>query len=118
MPHIIDLYTQADDQYDKEGETKPVLLIPAWFHHLLVGPTADFQLLHNALVIHDDWGLTHKVHCYCNLDTEFANLCVRLEHLQVKLDAIQQACHSCEVCLQLARAPEQVDKLQNIPCKA
>src|SRR6266850_3173081 len=117
MPHIIDLYTQPDDQYNEEGESKPTLPIPMWFRHLLVGPTADFQLLHNALVIHNDWGLTCEVHHYHNLNTKFANLCVRLEHLQVELDAIQQACHSCESRLQLARAPKQVDKLQNIPHK-
>jgi len=118
MPHIIDLYTQADDQYDEEGKAKPTLNIPMWFRHLLVGPTADFQLLHNALVIHDNWGLTHKVHCYHDLDNEFADLCVRLEHLQVKLDTVQQACHSCESHLQLAHAPKQVEKLKNILHKA
>jgi len=53
-PHIIDLYAQPDDQYNEEGEAKPALSIPVWFHHLLVGSTTDFQLLHNALVIHDD----------------------------------------------------------------
>src|SRR6266850_1509033 len=89
MPHIIDLYVQPDDQSNEEGEAKPTLPIPMWFCHLLVGPTADFQLLHNALVIHDDWGLTCKVHHYRDLDTKFANLCVRLEHLQVELDTIQ-----------------------------
>jgi len=47
MPHIINLYAQADDQYDKEGETKPVLLIPAWFHHLLVGQplTSSYSIM-------------------------------------------------------------------------
>jgi len=89
MPHIIDLYAQPDDQYDEEGEAKPALPIPAWFCHLLVGPTTDFQLLHNALIIHNDWGLTCEVHRYRDLDTEFTNLCVRLEHLQVELDTIQ-----------------------------
>jgi len=118
MPYVIDLYAQADNQYDKEGEAKPALLIPMWFHHLLVGPTADFQLLHNALVIHDDWGLTRKVHRYHDLNNEFANLCVRLKHLQVKLDAIQQAHHSRESRLQLAHTPEQVEKLKNILRKA
>jgi len=118
MPHIIDLYAQPNDQYDDEGEAKPTLNIPMWFRHLLVGPTADFQLLHNALVIHDNWGLTHKVHCYHDLDNEFADLCVRLEHLQVKLDTVQQACHSCESHLQLAHAPKQVEKLKNILHKA
>jgi len=118
MPHIINLYAQADDQYDEEGEAKPALNILMWFCHLLVGPTADFQLLHNALVIHNNWGLTCKVHHYHDLDNEFADLCVRLEHLQVKLDAMQQARHSCESRLQLARAPEQVEKLKNILRKA
>jgi len=95
-PHIIDLYVQPDDQYDEGGDAKPALSILMWFHHLLVGPTTDFQLLHNALIIHNDWGLTHEVHCYCDLDTKFADLCVRLEHLQVELDTVQQACHNCE----------------------
>jgi len=117
MPHIIDLYAQADDQYDEEGKAKPALNILMWFYHLLVGPTADFQLLHNALVIHNDWGLTHEVHCYHDLNNKFTDLYVRLEHLQVELDAMQQACHSCESHLQLTRAPKQVEKLKNILCK-
>src|SRR6266850_3455652 len=59
MPHITDLYTQPDDQYNEEGEAKPTLPLPPWFHFLMVGPSVDFALLHNALIDHDDWGLTH-----------------------------------------------------------
>jgi len=58
MPHITDLYTQPDDQYNEEGEAKPTLPLPPWFHFLMVGPSVDFALLHNALVDHNNWGLT------------------------------------------------------------
>jgi len=117
MPHVINLYTEANNKYNNEGETKPVLPIPAWFCYLLVGPTADFQLLHNALLINDDWSLTWEVHQYHDLNTEYSNLCIKLEHLQVKLDAVQQAHSSCESCLQLMHAPDQVARLKNIPHK-
>ena len=90
-PHITNLYVEANNQYNDEGEAKPTLPIPAWFCILMVGPFADFQLLHNALLTHDDWGLTHEVHHYCDLNTKYTNLCIKLEHLQVKLDAVQQA---------------------------
>jgi len=58
MLHIIDLYTQPDNRYDEHGETKPALPLPPWFRFLMVGPSVDFALLHNALVDHNDWGLT------------------------------------------------------------
>src|SRR6267142_30883 len=54
-PHIADLYAQADDQYTEEGNSRPALPLPPWFRFLLVGPSHDFALLHNALVDHDDW---------------------------------------------------------------
>jgi len=117
-PHIAKLYAQPDDQYTEEGDARPALPLPPWFHFLLVGPSHDFALLHNALVDHDDWGLTHKVHRYRDLDREFSDLCIKLEQMQVDLDAISQARSSSESRLLLARASEQVDKLENIPRKA
>jgi len=116
-PHIIDLYAQPDDQYDEEGNPKPAATIPLWFHFLMVGPTINFTLLHSALLTHGDWGLTREVHQYCKLDTEYADVCMELEQLQVWLDAIQQACSSCKSRLQLVRASEQVEKLSHIPHK-
>src|SRR6266850_2707525 len=61
-PHIADLYAQANDQYTEEGNARPALPLPPWFRFLLVGPSVDFALLHNALIDHDDWGLTREVH--------------------------------------------------------
>ena len=102
MPHIINLYAQPDDQYTEEGEAKPVLLIPPWFCFLLVGPSVDFAVLHNALLDHDDWGLTREIHRYCDLDCKFANACIKLEQMQVELDTIQQAHSTSESRLLLA----------------
>ena len=90
-PHIIDLYTQPEDQYDENGQIKPTLPLQPWFHFLLVGPSVDFALLHNALVDHDDWGLTREIHRYRDLDRKFTDTCIKLEQLQVDLSAIQQA---------------------------
>src|SRR6267142_1411357 len=117
MLHIIDLYTQPDNQYNEEGEAKPDLPVPGWFHFLMVGPSVNFALLHSTLLIHNNWGLTCEVHHYCDLDHEFTNTCIKLEQLQVDLNAIQQACSTCKSRLQLVRAAEQVEKLKNIPCK-
>src|SRR6266850_7697060 len=117
-PHIAKLYAQPDDQYTEEGDARPALPLPPWFRFLLVGPSHDFALLHNALVDHDNWGLTREVHRYRDLDREFSDLCVKLEQMQVDLDAISQARSSSESRLLLARASEQVDKLKNIPRKA
>src|SRR6267142_1378922 len=117
-PHIADLYAQPDDQYTEEGDARPVLPLPPWFRFLSVGPSPENALLHNALVDHDDWGLTREVHRYHNLDREFSDLCIKLEQMQVDLDAISQACASSESRLLLARASEQVDKLENVPRKA
>jgi len=116
-PHIIDLYTQPNNQYDKNGHTKPALPLQPWFRFLLVGPSVDFTLLHNALVDHDDWGLTRKIHRYHDLDREFTNTCIKLEQLQVDLNAIQQAHSASESRLLLARAQEQVEQLENVPRK-
>src|SRR6267142_1289777 len=110
-PHVADLYAQADDQYTEEGDARPALPLPPWFRFLLVGPSVDFALLHNALVDHDDWGLTREVHQYCDLDRKFSDACVKLEQMQVDLNAISQACFASETCLLLVRASEQVDKL-------
>src|SRR6267142_2961479 len=90
-PHIIDLYAQPKDQYDENGQIKPALPLQLWFRFLLVGPSVDFALLHNALVDHNDWGLTRKIHRYRDLDREFADTCIKLKQLQVDLSAIQQA---------------------------
>src|SRR6267142_799916 len=106
MPHIIDLYVEANDQYNEEGEAKSALPIPAWFRFLVVGPSADFALLYNALLAHDDWRLTREVHRYHDLDREFADTCIKFKQLQVDLDAIQQARSASESHLQLACAPE------------
>src|SRR6267142_2373031 len=117
-PHVADLYAQADDQYTEEGDVRPALPLPPWFRFLLVGPSVDFALLHNALVDHDDWGLTCEVHRYHDLDCEFSDACVKLEQMQVDLNTISQACAASETRLLLARASEQVDKLENVPRKA
>src|SRR6267142_376497 len=90
-PHIIDLYAQPDDQYTEEGDAKPALPLPPWFRFLLVGPSVDFALIHNALVDLNDWGLTCKVHRYRDLDREFTDTCIKLEQMQVDLNAISQA---------------------------
>ena len=116
-PHIADLYAQPDDQYDENGKTKPALPLPPWFRFLLVGPSVDFALLHNALVDLDDWGLTREVHHYCDLDHKFADTCIKLEQMQVNLNAITQARAASETQLLLARASEQVEKLENVPHK-
>ena len=115
--HIIDLYTQPDDHYTEEGDLKPALPLPPWFRFLLVGPSVDFALLHNTLVDLDDWGLTREVHRYRDLDRKFTDTCVKLEQMQVDLNAISQACTASETRLLLARASEQVEKLENVPCK-
>jgi len=117
IPHIADLYAQADDQYTKEGDARPALPLPPWFRFLLVGPSVDFALLHNALINHNDWGLTCKVHRYRDLDREFSDACVKLEQMQVDLNMISQARAASETRLLLARASEQVDKLENVPRK-
>jgi len=114
MLHITDLYAQPNNQYNEEGEAKPALPLPPWFRFLMVGPSVDFALLHNALVDHNDWGLTCEIHCYCDLDREFTDTCIKLEQMQVDLDAIQQACSTSKSRLLLARASEQVERLQNI----
>jgi len=116
-PHIADLYAQANDQYTEEGNARPALPLPPWFRFLLVGPSVDFALLHNALVDLDDWGLTHEVHRYRDLDHEFANTCIKLEQMQIDLNALSQAHTASETRLLLARASEQVEKLENVPCK-
>jgi len=54
LPHITDLYAQPDDQYNEEGKAKPALPLPPWFCFLMVGPSIDFALLHNALVDHNN----------------------------------------------------------------
>jgi len=101
-PHVADLYAQADDQYTEEGDARPTLPLPPWFCFLLVGPSVDFTLLHNALVDHNDWGLTREVHRYRELDREFSDACVRLKQMQVDLNAISQARTASETCLLLA----------------
>jgi len=116
-PHIIDLYAQPDDHYTKDGDPKPALPLPPWFRFLLVGPSVDFALLHNALVDLDDWGLTRKVHRYRNLDRKFSDTCIKLEQMQVDLNALSQARAASETRLLLARASEQVEKLKNVPHK-
>jgi len=89
MPHITDLYTQPDNQYNEEGEAKPALPLPLWFRFLMVGPSVDFALLHNALIDHNDWGLTREIHCYRDLNRKFSNTCIKLEQMQVDLNALQ-----------------------------
>jgi len=117
-PHITNLYTQPNNQYTEEGDARPALPLPPWFRFLLVGPSVDFALLHNALIDHDDWGLTHEVHRYHDFDREFSNTCIKLKQMQVNLSAIKQARSASKTRLLLARASEQVDKLENVPQKA
>src|SRR6266850_1732959 len=90
-PHIADLYAQADNQYTEEGDARPTLPLPPWFRFLLVGASVVFAILHNALVDHDDWGLTREVHRYRDLDGKFSDACIKLEQMQVDLNAISQA---------------------------
>src|SRR6266850_897280 len=116
-PAMLPRTTQATLAANPDIDAILALPLPPWFRFLLVGPSVDFALLHNALVDHDDWGLTREVHRYCDLDREFSNACVKLEQMQVDLNAISQARTASKTRLLLARASEQVDKLENIPRK-
>jgi len=115
--HVIDLYAKPYDQYDENAKIQPTLPLPPWFRFLMVGPSVNFALLHNALVDHDDWGLTRKVHHYCDLDRELTDTSIKLEQLQVDIVAIQQSRATCESRLLLARASEQVEQLEYVPRK-
>jgi len=114
QPHIINLYAQPNDDYDSNSEAVPALPILAWFQLLIVGPASNFYILHHALLTHNDWGLTYKVNRYHNLNDEYADLAIQLEHLQIELNAIQNACAACKSHLMLTYALEQVETLKNI----
>jgi hypothetical protein len=112
QPHIIDLYTSPDLSVDS-----PLKALPNWFRYMLTGPGGDFQILQQAVADTDNWGLAHKIACYCELDNDVTVVAIEIEQYQRDLDATQARLSSCESHLMLARASEQVATLQNIPRK-
>jgi hypothetical protein len=51
-PHIINVY--ATPIFDQD---KPIEDLPPWFHHLIIGPSAQFHTLEEETMKEDDWGL-------------------------------------------------------------
>jgi hypothetical protein len=111
-PFIIDLYAAPDFSADS-----PLEPLPAWFHHILTGPGADFQILQQAVADTDDWGFAREVARYRTLDDEITTLAVKIEGYQRDLDAARARLGSCESRLMLARAAERVATLENVPRK-
>ena len=84
---------------------------------MLTGPSRDFQILQQAVANTDDWGLAHEITRYQELDDDITAVAIKIEQYQRDLDAIQAQLSSCESCLMLAHASEQVATLQNMPRK-
>jgi hypothetical protein len=82
QPYIIDLYTTPDYSIDS-----PVNSLPAWFQHMLTGPSGDFYVLQMMVAKTDDWGLVQEVTHYCEIDDNVTSLAVKIEEYQCNLDA-------------------------------
>jgi hypothetical protein len=109
QPHIIDLYAAPDFSIDS-----PLKALPAWFRHILTGPSGDFQILQQVVADTDNWGLACEVACYHELDNNVMAVAIKIEHYQHDLDAVRTRLASCKSRLMLARTSEQVMMLQNL----
>jgi hypothetical protein len=113
-PFIIDLYAKPDYKYDEEAEPIPTPPMPAWFCRLLVGPTSDFVTLLRTSEEQLDWGLSHEITRYHDLDKEAHALSADIKVKHAELNALHQARDASEACLTLARAFEKVKVLTNL----
>jgi hypothetical protein len=111
-PYIIDLYAAPDYSVDS-----PLEPLPAWFQHMLTGPSGDFQILQEAVADTRDWGYAWEIARYRMLNDEITAVAVKIEEYQRDLDMAHTHLGSCESRLMLARAAERVTTLQNIPRK-
>jgi hypothetical protein len=109
QPHVIDLYASPDYSINS-----PLEALPAWFRHMITSPSGDFQILQQAVADTDNWGLACEIVCYRKLDDNVTVVTVKIEEYQCDLDAVRAWLTSCESCLMLARASEQVATLQNV----
>jgi hypothetical protein len=112
QPYIINLYTEANT-----STSSPIETLPVWFQHMLTSPRGDFQILQTTVANTNDWGLAHKITCYCKIDDDITALAVKLEGYQHDIDAAWASLMSCESCLMLAYATEHVKLLQNMARK-
>jgi hypothetical protein len=113
-PFIFKLYAQPNYKYNKESNPVPSPPVPAWFQHLLIRPTNEFQLLRNAVADTGDWGISREIQCYRDLDDEVNELSIKLDILSSDLNAAHNHCSCSKACLQMAQAPEKTTQLQNI----
>jgi hypothetical protein len=111
-PYIIDLYVAPDYSVDT-----PLEPLPTWFHHMLTGPGANFQILQQVVADTGDWGFAREVAHYRLIDDDIMALAVKIEEYQRDLDAARARLGSCESRLILARAAERVTTLENVPRK-
>jgi hypothetical protein len=112
QPYIIDLYAAPDNTVDS-----PINSLPAWFQHLLTGPSSKFQILQTTVADTNDWGLAWEITQYREIDDHITHLAVKIKEYQCDLDAARASLMSCESWLMLACASEHVKTLHNIPRK-
>jgi hypothetical protein len=97
QPYIIDLYATPDYSVDS-----PLEPLPAWFRHMLTGPSSDFQILQGAVADTRDWGYAREVTRYHQLDDDVTAMAVKIEEYQHDLDAARACLRSCKSRLMLA----------------
>jgi hypothetical protein len=52
QPYIINLYAAPNNSVNL-----PIVALPAWFWHMLTGPSRDFHIFQTTVADTDDWGL-------------------------------------------------------------
>jgi hypothetical protein len=82
QPYTIGLYAAPDYSVDS-----PLEPLPAWFRHMLTGPSGDFQILQNAVADIGDWGFAREVTRYRQLDDDITAVAIKIEEYQCNLDA-------------------------------
>jgi hypothetical protein len=65
----------------------PIDTLPPWFHHMLTGPGGDFHILQKTVANTDDWGLSHEITQYWEINNNITTLAVKIEEYQHDLDA-------------------------------
>jgi hypothetical protein len=74
QPRIIDLYAVPDFSINS-----PLKALPAWFRHMLTGPSGDFQILQQAVADTNDWGLAQEITCYHKLNNNITAVAIKIE---------------------------------------
>jgi hypothetical protein len=108
-PYIAEVY--ATPGYAIATPSEPM---PSWFHQLLIGNSAKYNTLRDAIANLDDWGILADVARYRQLEDDIASAYAEMELVHTHIDALRQARQLAQARLEACQVHKQVGHLETL----